>query len=80
VGQGDQIGRIFAQQIGRFFILASFFRVTKEAKILGPTFFRITNYVICNYYKNGWASFWAIFSQTHPVTLVLAGISSLEAS
>jgi hypothetical protein len=67
--QGDQIGRIFAQRAigyyGQFF---------SENYRSGPhflsTFSKSNDYVLI-LTKMGWATFWAIFSQTHLVTLVV---------
>jgi hypothetical protein len=51
--------------------------MTEVAQTFGPTFF--LRYKICINFdeSKGWATFWAIFLQTHLVTLVLDIISSL---
>jgi hypothetical protein len=47
-------------------------KILKTAKmehIFGTTFLRGKSYVL-NFMKNGFATFWAIFSQTHLVALL----------
>jgi hypothetical protein len=54
--------------IGRLFTLDSVLKITKVAQFWGILFPR---YQLCINFeqKMGWATFWAIFSQTHLVTL-----------
>jgi hypothetical protein len=54
--------------IGRLFSLGSFMKITEVAKILRSAFFHDTSYALI-LTKMGWVAFWAIFSQTHLVTL-----------
>jgi hypothetical protein len=64
--QGYQIGRIFAYILGEC-LLWAFLKITKVAQII--VIFFSTQRVARILTKMGWATFWAIFSQTHPVTL-----------
>jgi hypothetical protein len=64
--QGDQIGRIFAYCVTVCF--GQFFENKRNSRHFWNTFFTVKMY--SNFgEKMGWASFWAIFSQTHLVTL-----------
>jgi hypothetical protein len=60
--QGDQIGRLFA--------LVRFLKITELTHIFVPLIFLSINYVL-NLTKTGWATCWAIFSQTHLATLAI---------
>jgi hypothetical protein len=53
--------------IGRLFTLGSFSKITEVAHIF-CYFFQSTNHALI-LTKMGWATFWAIFSQTDLVTL-----------
>jgi hypothetical protein len=49
--------------------LASLLKITEVAQILGLLFSQVpVLYLILT--KNGWATLWATFSKTHPVTLI----------
>jgi hypothetical protein len=65
--QGDHIWRIFAHCAGAFF--GQFFRIhfTKVAHIFGLLYYTVK--VLIYLIKITWATFWAIFSKTHQVTL-----------
>jgi hypothetical protein len=66
--QGDQIGRIFAYwAVYYFWQLFDNYRRNKKIGLLF-TMEQATYVLILT--KKGWATFWAIFSQTHLVTLV----------
>jgi hypothetical protein len=60
--QGDQIGRIF-RLLGRLLTLGRFLKITKVAQIVEP-------FLSTARQEMGWATFWAIFSKGHLVTLV----------
>jgi hypothetical protein len=64
--QGGQIGRNFAYW-AIFLLLGSFFKLSKVAQILGIPFSTVMSDVILT--KKDWAALWAIFLQTHLVTL-----------
>jgi hypothetical protein len=68
--QGDQIGRIFAQwaivSFGQFF-----WKITELSHILCYFFLSIN--CVLNLTKMRWATFWAIFKQTHLVALLTSG-------
>jgi hypothetical protein len=66
--QGDQIGRIFAQWAIVYF--GQWFENYIQSANFWATFFRDISYVLI-FTKNGLATFWASFSQTHLVTLLL---------
>jgi hypothetical protein len=66
--QGDQIGRIFAYWAIVKFKL--FYVKYKSSSNFGRTFFHRKKCCIYFDKKTGWATFWAIFSQTHLVNLV----------
>jgi hypothetical protein len=55
--------------IGRLFSLGRFVKITEVAQSLGLTFFHETSCVLI-WGKTGWATPYAIFSQTHLVTLL----------
>jgi hypothetical protein len=53
--------------IGQLFTLGCLLNITEVALSLGNFFSRGNTYALI-----GWATFWAIFSQTHLVTLLMA--------
>jgi hypothetical protein len=53
--------------IGRLFILVSFLQTTPNFRLLFPQ-----QKLCIRFEKMYWAAVWAIFSQTHPVTLATA--------
>jgi hypothetical protein len=55
--------------IGRLFSFNSFLKITKVANIFWPLFPTVKVYNKF-WQKMDWAKFWAIFSQTHLVTLM----------
>jgi hypothetical protein len=57
--QGDQIGRIFAYWAIVYF--GKFDEIYRNSPNFWANFFHDTSYVL-NLTKNGWATFWAIFS------------------
>jgi hypothetical protein len=59
--QGDQIGPIFTQ-------VAHFFGNYRRSPKILVTFFHCNSYVL-SLTKMDWATYWAIFSLTHLVTL-----------
>jgi hypothetical protein len=65
--QGDQIGRIFASSAIVYF--GQSFENCPSSAHLGFLFPRLK---LCNDFdkKKHWATFWAILSQTHLVTLI----------
>jgi hypothetical protein len=63
--------------IGRLFTLASIYKNLRRSPNVFANFFNSVNSCINVYEKMGWATFWAIFSQTHLVTLIGA-ISSAD--
>jgi hypothetical protein len=63
--QGDQIGRIFAHWAIVFF--GQLLKITEVAQIFDALLFKGERYKLI-LRKTGWATFWAIFSQTHLVT------------
>jgi hypothetical protein len=67
--QGDQIGRIFAQLV--IVLLGQFYKNYRSSPKFWATFF-LSMYKLCSNFdkKNGWATFWATFSQTPLVTLL----------
>jgi hypothetical protein len=67
--QGDQIGRIFAFRVSVFFGLL--FENYRSSLKFGHFSY---NGERCGLIltKIGWATFWAIFSQTRPVTLFIS--------
>jgi hypothetical protein len=67
--QGDQIGLIFPHR-AIFSHMKFFFENYKSSPHFGATFFRGYGYLSI-ITKMGWATFWAIFSQTHLVTLLI---------
>jgi hypothetical protein len=64
---------------GKLFTLGRFSKVTEVAQHIGPLFFHETSYVLILTKKRVWlCTLSAIFSQTHPVTLVAsAGLGFL---
>jgi hypothetical protein len=64
--QGDQIWRIFAY----CFLWIVFLKNTKVVKTFRLLLYTAKSYILI-LTKMGWATFWAIFSQTHLVTLAL---------
>jgi hypothetical protein len=56
-------------------LLWAFFKNTEEAHILGLLFHHRKSEVLILTQKIGWATFWVIFSQTHPVTLKVGAFS-----
>jgi hypothetical protein len=65
--QGDKIGRFFEQRVNVYF---GQFLFSEVAQNFGLCLFFLGNldYIVLT--KVGWATFWAIFSQTHLVTLL----------
>jgi hypothetical protein len=66
--QSDQIGRIFASWA--IVYLRHFLKITEEAHIVGLLISTVKVICILALSKMCAASFWAIFSQTHLVTLL----------
>jgi hypothetical protein len=66
--QGDQIGRILAQWATITFVI--FVKNTETAISIRLLFSTAKSYVLI-FTKMDWATFWATFSQTHLVTLVI---------
>jgi hypothetical protein len=74
VEQGDQIRRIFAHRVTHYF--GYFSENCRSSANNQATFFRGKSYAlifltnVLGYTLGGnWATLWAAFSQTHPVTL-----------
>jgi hypothetical protein len=55
--------------------MGSFLEIVEVVKLSGVLFSMLK--VLCSVWqKMGWATFWAIFSQTHLVTLLLVTLAS----
>jgi hypothetical protein len=66
--------RLFAhliRSLGESFLWAVFLKITEEAQIF-YLLISVKSYVL-SLAKMGWATFWAMFSRTHLVTLVECG-------
>jgi hypothetical protein len=59
--------------VGRLFSLGRFLKNEKGAQFFGPLIFQGYIKMCINFdtQKPAWATIWAIFSQTHPVTLAV---------
>jgi hypothetical protein len=68
---GDRVTRLGEfLPVVRLFSLGSFFKITEVAQIFGLLFSMVKLHNVLISTKMGWASCWAIFSQTHLVTLI----------
>jgi hypothetical protein len=70
-GQGDQIGRFFAYW-GDCLPTLGFGLKNCKSIANFEAFFHSTSNVLILAKEIGWATFWATFPQTHPVTLIRA--------
>jgi hypothetical protein len=57
--QGDQIGRIFDHWVTHYY--GHFWKIKDVVQIFGPLF-TVHNVYALFFLKEGWATFWAIFS------------------
>jgi hypothetical protein len=69
--QGDQIGRLFA-----YWAIVNFGEFVGNCSC-SPNYILATFFMVCCVLileKNGWATFWAIFSKAHIVTLMTTNL------